>query len=318
MKSNAYAPMTWNYIYRSAFLTKIQARFEEGIIHEDELLTPIVLSQAEKIIAVDVDFYYYRQRDGTLSKSSNIRYRIDSLFRVTARLLEFAGRYEFSGENGDLKSWLYVKIFRIYCDAVSLLSGIKDTSYSLPEYHLDRFWRDCPYMTPCPQKICKNYYMGAEAILRKYIQWRTSEWVASIEPQLTEGKKLMLIFNLIRGEELSLKLEDVPAGWVITADRRYFQQAKVVLFYLPSLLQEMEHDLQKSEEQIWASRYLVSEQNHPSFNDLENKAIFDLWICYPTDSTREEQKEHPLVSLCRQIDSNYSFKFQTDDKLTIQ
>ena len=43
----------------------------------------------------------------------------------------------------------------------------------------------------------------------------------------------MLIYNTMRGEALSLKIEDMPAGWVITTDRQYFQQADVVVFYLP-------------------------------------------------------------------------------------
>ena len=100
IKSNAYAPMAWNYIYRRLFLEQIQARFDESIMHEDELWTPIVLAQAEKLIAVDVDFYYYRQREASLTNASGLPRRLDSLFRVADRLLEFAGKYDFSGNDG--------------------------------------------------------------------------------------------------------------------------------------------------------------------------------------------------------------------------
>ena len=32
----------------------------------------------------------------------------------------------------------------------------------------------------------------------------------------------MLVFNTINGEDLQLKIEDVPVDWVITTDRKIF------------------------------------------------------------------------------------------------
>lgn len=298
-KAGVYSSMACNYIYRRKYLNKIQARFEEGIMHEDELWCPIVLYQAEIFVITDIDFYYYRQWVGSVMHISNRPQRMKALFRVSDRLMEFAGYLDFSGEDGEFKNWLYVNIFMIYSKAFMFLSQIKDTSYVVPKYHLDRFWRDSWVMMSEPQKKCKYYYDLAVTDLARYTNWCISEWVVSIACQIKPGKRLMLIYNVIRGENLSLKDEVVPANWLITTDRRYFQQADVVVFYLPDLVQEIENDLEKPEGQIWVTWHLVeTDKNYPWINDSGFKDLFDLQVYYPED---EIQKEHPVIQLCRTI-----------------
>jgi hypothetical protein len=224
--------------------------------------------------------------------------RLDSLFRVTDRLVAFAERFDFSGEHVELKSWWYVNIFRLYSEVFTLLSGVKDSSYIVPTHHLDCFWRNCHQMIPDSLQRCRDYYRHAEAGLKKYTDWRTSDRVASADYQIRAGKKLILIYNTVYGEDLSLKMEDVPADRVITTDRRYFRQAAIVVFHLPGLQQELENDLDKPDGQTWVSGYLESEKDLPLLNDPEIRDLFDLWIIYRED---EEQKEHPLLRLCRDV-----------------
>ncbi|WP_455628916.1 glycosyltransferase [Parabacteroides chinchillae] len=306
-ETGAYPSMACNYIYSRKYLNEIQIRFEEGIMHEDELWCPIVLYQAEKFLIANIDFYCYRQRPGSVMHASSRQQRMKALFRVGNRLTEFAGHLDFMGEDGELKNWLYVRIFMLYSKAFMFLSQIKDTSYVVPQYHLDRFWRDCWEMMPEPQKRCKYYYDLAVANLQIYTNWCTSEWVASVAYQIKSGKKLMLIYNAVRGENLHIKNEVIPANWLITTDRRYFQQADVVVFYLPDLAQEVEGDLDKPEDQIWVAWHLEeTEKNYPWVNDPEFKELFDLQVYYPED---EKQEEHPVIQLCRAInnklDKNY-------------
>ena len=305
VNARAYPPMACNYIYRKMYLEEINARFEEGIMAEDELWTPIVLCQAERAVIVDVDFYYYRQRGDSVMHTTHIRRRLESLFRVADRLFEFADLYNFSGDNAALKNGLYVVVFRIYAMAFKAVSLLKDSSVILPEHQLDRFWRDCLEMMPEPQKRCRDLYRNAATFLKQYTDWRTSDWVASIDYQMKIGQKLMLVYNTIQGEELTLQIEDVPADWTITTDRKYFQQAEAVVFYLPGLVQELENDLDKPEDQFWVSWYLESEKDYPAINDPEMRDVFDFWICRPKN---EEQEEHPLVRLCREIDEKITCK----------
>ncbi|MDR2036440.1 MAG: glycosyltransferase, partial [Bacteroidales bacterium] len=178
VKTRFYLPMPFKYICRRNYLQKIQARFEEGIMHEDELWTPVVLYQASKMVISGIDFYYYRQNEESVMHTTGLFRRLDSLFRVTDRLIALGEQLDFSEENAVLKSWWYVNIFRLYSEAFTLLSNVKDSSYIIPQYHLDCFWRDCPKMIPDSLQRCREYYRNAETGLKKYTDWRTSDWVA--------------------------------------------------------------------------------------------------------------------------------------------
>lgn len=298
VKARFYLPIPVKYICNRQYLQKIDACFEEGIMHEDELWTPVILREAEKMVISDVEFYYYRKNEESVMHRTSLFRRLESLFRVTDRLIQYGDQFDFSDENGELKSWWYVNIFRLYSAAFTLLPKVKNSSYLVPEHHLDRFWRDCCLMIPDSLQRCRDYYLNAEAGLKKYTDWRISDWVASVDYQRQAGKKLMLVYNTIYGEDLILRIEDVPANWVITTDRRYMQQADLVVFHLTSLEQELEDDLDKPEGQIWVSWYLETEKDDLLINDPEIRSTFDLWINYRQD---EEDKEHPLVRLCRNV-----------------
>ena len=280
----SYLPMPVMYIYSRDYLKNIQARFEEGIMHEDELWTPLILCQAAKVIVVDLEFYYYRMHEKSVSHTAKINKRLYSLFRIADRLIEFAGRFTFTGEDRELKNWLYVNIFRIYYCAFTLLPGIKDSTFKLPDHQLEHIWKENREMMPEPQKRCGNYYRIAVAGLEKYTGWRTSVWVASIAPLLKAGKKIMLIFNTIWGEDLPLKIEDVPSGWLVTTDRRYLQMADSVVFHLPDVRQEMECDLEKPQGQIWVAWYLESEENYPWIREPTIAEMFDIKMSYRQDA----------------------------------
>ena len=102
-------------------------------------------------------------------------------------------------------------------------------------------------------------------------------------------------------EEINGLIEDVPVDWVITTDRKYFQQATIVVFHLPTLHYELENDLDKLEGQTWVSWHLESEKDDPGINDPEISELFDLSISDPQDS---EGEQHPLLRLCRNYVNN--------------
>ena len=119
------------------------------------------------------------------------------------------------------------------------------------------------------------------------------------EDEISSGKKLMLVYNVFRSEELSLKASDVPSNWLITNDRQCFHQADMVVFYLPGLLQEMDNDLEKSENQIWVGWFLKSDLKYQWINNPEIIDIFDVLEDYSLD---EIQNGFHLVRLCRKKD----------------
>lgn len=285
IKTDSYRPMVWNYIYRRAFLEEIHARFVIGITpHEDELWMPVVLCQAAKAIIVDIEFYYYRQREESVMYSTHLKKRLNAYINVTNLLFTFADHYDFSGIDAELKSWMYVNILNKLQYAFSFLSKIKDSSYMMPVHQLDRYWRNCWEMTPEPQKICDYYFRKAEKRLKIYTDWLTSEWVASIKYEWMSNKKIMLLFNPKVGLDLSLKIEDVPDNWIITTDRRFLQKANLVVFHIPSLRQELENDIVKPEKQIWVGWYMEAEKKYPELKNPEVTELFDIWMSYKKDA----------------------------------
>ena len=285
IKTRSYRPMVWNYIYRRAFLEKIQAQFIIGITpHEDELWMPVVLCQASKTIMVSTEFYYHRQREESVMYSTHLKKRLNAYISVTNLLFEFADNYDFIGVDAELKNWMYFNILDRLQYAFSFLSQIKDSSYTMPSHKLDRYWRDCWKMMPEIQKLCDYYYRRAEKWLKIYTDWQTSEWTASIMYKWMSGKKLMLLFNTNSTLDLSLKLEDIPNNWVITTDRRFLQQADVVVFHIPYLLQELENDIIKPEEQIWVGWYMEAKTKYPELENTEFTELFDIWMSYKTDA----------------------------------
>lgn len=282
MRDGSYLPTPVRFVCRRDFLRTIGVRFEEGIMHEDELWTPIVLCQAERLAITCTEFYRYRQDESSVMHMTKRSRRLLSLFRVTDGLARFADRWSFDGKERALKSWWYVNLFRLYHWAFAYLAEAQDSSIEVPAHHLDRFWRDCGQMIPESIQRCRDYYRKAEAGLRKYTDWRISDWVASVDCQIRRGKKVMLLFNTINGEEPRLDIKKVPADWVVTTDRRYLRQADKVVFHLPSLHEELEEDLDKPEGQVWVNWYLENEQEDVSLNDPEVMELFDASIPFST------------------------------------
>jgi len=105
--------------------------------------------------------------------------------------------------------------------------------------------------------------------------------------QTKAAKKLMLIYNVLPDDDLLCNVEVIPAEWLITTDRRYFQQADAVVFHLPSLYQELQHethDREKQEGQIWVARYQEANKIYKWSENPAIRTIFDLWMTYQQDA----------------------------------
>ena len=95
MRDGSYLPTPVRFVCRRDFLRTIGVRFEEGIMHEDELWTPIVLCQAERLAITCTEFYRYRQDESSVMHMTKRSRRLLSLFRVTDGLARFADRWSF-------------------------------------------------------------------------------------------------------------------------------------------------------------------------------------------------------------------------------
>ena len=90
VENKFYTATPVRYLYRRDYLLGIGARFEEGIIHEDELWTPFVLYQAELVVMTDIGFYFYRQNTDSVMGITTRSCRFRSLSRVAEGLFRLA------------------------------------------------------------------------------------------------------------------------------------------------------------------------------------------------------------------------------------
>jgi len=302
MKCGSYLPKVNCYIYSREYLKRMKFKFED-VLHEDELWTPVVLIQANRVVITDFDFYFYRLRNDSIVHTTNLRRKLSSLFTIITRLIEFS-RFRFDEKDMEMKGWLYVKIFSLYSNAFSLLPKIKDSSIVVPEFQMGDFWKNFHLLPDEVKTHCQNYYRQAERMMGQYLIWRRSEWVAFDHLQNFVEKKMILVYHMMQDVPQSISFNDIPLNYIITTDRKYLTQADVVVFYLPDLSNELEEDIEKSEGQIWVA-WDAEYFEHSSWNNEPDFAnLFDLWIDYPQDV----EKYHPFIRLCEEIDKRLAQK----------
>lgn len=86
----------WRNLYKKEFLLKNNLFFEKGILHEDNLFTPIAFCLAEKVRYSQKYFYFYRQTNSTsITKSKNKKRYVDLLI-IIEKLLQFSKEQKIS------------------------------------------------------------------------------------------------------------------------------------------------------------------------------------------------------------------------------
>lgn len=281
MMHNAYPPMVYNYIYRREWLLSHQLHFE-NILHEDELWTLKALCLAERVIATEIDIYGYRQREGSIMSSLKKEKRICDLIYIADKLKKIASRYEFYGKDNELKSQIYVKIFWLYRTAFSLTERIRDTRFILPSHHLYCIFGLLQKLSSDAFSKCILLYQTARIGFREYLRWRSSCWTKYNQPILfsTKEQKIILIYNPIWEIIDNIPSYEMPNDYILTTDRRYMEYADVVVFHLPTLIQEMDEDLDKRDGQLWAI-CIQNDEEEPFFiEDEEIMELFDFKMSY--------------------------------------
>ncbi|MGL5981967.1 MAG: glycosyltransferase [Cetobacterium sp.] len=77
-----YETVVWLNVYKRELLEKNNLIFEKGYLHEDEIFTPKTLYYAKSIYIDFNEFYYYRQREGSIVSSKGKKYYIDLNYMV--------------------------------------------------------------------------------------------------------------------------------------------------------------------------------------------------------------------------------------------
>ncbi len=100
LKAKTYAAPVSFALYKRDLIIDNHLYFKDGIFHEDELWTPQIYLKARSVVYLPIDFYFYRYRSGSISKSSytNYKKRCNDILRSTEYLSDI-----FSETDGELK-----------------------------------------------------------------------------------------------------------------------------------------------------------------------------------------------------------------------
>lgn len=97
-----YFDTPWGYVYNTAFWKKNKFEYIEGKVHEDSLLTPIVILSASSVISTKIQGYYYVQSLNSITRVNNqdiLDKRVDDLFNNYKILIDFVNSYKLKEEN---------------------------------------------------------------------------------------------------------------------------------------------------------------------------------------------------------------------------
>lgn len=73
IKMNSFREEVWDDVYKREFLLKNDLKFKEGLLHEDTLFSIQALIKARKVKYIDIPFYIYRQREGSIMSMLNYK-----------------------------------------------------------------------------------------------------------------------------------------------------------------------------------------------------------------------------------------------------
>lgn len=278
IRSGKFVPMVTSYLYRREWLVQKKQRFEP-ILHEDELWSVKALCLAGRVVCTDREFYYYRQRPGSIMDTLDTDRRINSLVHIANRVLQFAGRFS-AEERRQVRSMLYVKAAELYKLAFRLLDKKRDSRFRLKSHSLYQLYHDRNRLTPEARSICMSLYPVTRKKLRNYHTWLVSSEVDGMSVLVPDDKVVLLFYSRIWDAPLVYPREQVPEGMLITSDRKYLARADAVVFHLPTLEFDLEDDLEKSPGQRWVGWTLECEENYPFIKSTEFMSLFDYWMSY--------------------------------------
>lgn len=82
LKKNNYRMEVWDDLYKRSFLEKNSLIFYDGLMHEDELFTPLALLAARRVKLVKDYNYFYRQRSTGIMGSGSKQKSIKDLIKI--------------------------------------------------------------------------------------------------------------------------------------------------------------------------------------------------------------------------------------------
>lgn len=108
-------------ICRREFVEEYALRFQEGILHEDELWSPLLLLKAEQVYYSGIYFYNHFQRTGSIMHSRNYDRRVESVKYLCTELQQIYHQYP----RAETK-YLRERLAMIYLSTARYVKNVRD------------------------------------------------------------------------------------------------------------------------------------------------------------------------------------------------
>lgn len=117
------------YIYKRTFIDSSKLSFTEGLYHEDELWTPIMLYHAKTVLDFKYRNYYYRNdnEDSITRSKNNADKRVKDRILISYALAEFFDELDEEGLAPFEDNISAQYMFAVYCGGKEMQSSIERT-----------------------------------------------------------------------------------------------------------------------------------------------------------------------------------------------
>jgi len=165
MEKLAFPPLVYLFFVKRELIIENKLFFKRNIIHEDELWCVKTMFNSKRVSLIDINYYFYRQREGSIMISNNNLFRIKSMFIVSNELKKFASELKEKNIPYPIIGFIYVRIIIQYYVIGTLLTN--------NDYHLFlkiRFYSTllCDIyssLTYYQQKYCLNLYRNTTQMI---------------------------------------------------------------------------------------------------------------------------------------------------------
>ncbi len=150
------------YMFKRCILGEL--RFKGGLLHEDELFTPLLMCRANTLTYTSTAAYYYRQRDNSITTATSDRHidkRLHDFFFIIEHLHHLSAQEEYKA--------LRRRVNQLCMDYIyNVATACK--SYSRMKIEIDRMKEARLY--PIPLHLYTMKYLCFSIITRTYIGCR--------------------------------------------------------------------------------------------------------------------------------------------------
>jgi len=128
MEELVFPPLVYLFFVKRKLIIDNKLFFKRNIIHEDELWCVKTMFNSKQVSLIDLNYYFYRQREGSIMKSNNNLFRIKSILTVSNELKKFASELKKKNTPEYIVGFIYVRIIIQYYVIGTLLTN--------KDYHL--------------------------------------------------------------------------------------------------------------------------------------------------------------------------------------